>query len=279
MGELLVLDHAAYLEALNRQPMAVCHRLADHPLLDLEALAELADRLTPDDIEQNAAVQPLVVAGGGNKRGGVLRPEELVRRVAEERRWIVLWNVERDRAYGDLLDEILDPVHRLIGRREGGERHREAFVFISAADSVTPVHIDPEHNFLLQIRGTKDLHVAPFADAHHAQSELERRYTGGHRNLEAEPGPDRCFSMDPGTGTYLPSEMPHWVLNGPDVSISLSVTFHTQAIIRSKILHGGNARLRRLGFHPSLPGRRPRMDRLKYAAYLAFNRLDALRAH
>ena len=138
MGELIDLDHAAYLRALNREPMAVGHGLADHPLLDLEALAQLADRLPPDDIEQNPAAQPLIVAGGGNQRGGVPRPGELVRRVAEERRWIVLWNVERDRAYGDLLDEILDPVLRQLGRREGGERHREGFVFISAADSVTP---------------------------------------------------------------------------------------------------------------------------------------------
>ena len=72
--------------------------------------------------------------------------------------------------------------------------------------------------------------------------------------------------------------MPHWVVNGPDVSVSFSVTFHTQAIIRNKILHGGNARLRRLGFHPAPPGRRPRLDRVKYAAYLASHRLDALRS-
>ena len=50
MGELIDLDHAAYLRAFNREPMAVGHGLADHPLLDLEALAQLADRLPPDSV-------------------------------------------------------------------------------------------------------------------------------------------------------------------------------------------------------------------------------------
>jgi hypothetical protein len=251
MSDLLHLDDVEYLRALDREPLALAHGLAGHPLLELEALAQLADRLPPDSIEQNTGAQPLVVATGGSDRGGVPRPGALVRRVAEERRWIVLWNVERDRAYGDLLDEILDPVIRLIGRREGGERKREAFVFISAADAVTPVHVDPEHNFLLQIRGTKDLHVARFADDRHARS----------------------FPMGPGAGTYLPSHAPHWVVNGPDVSISLSVTFHTEAVMRNKSLHAWNARARRRGLDPAPPGRHPRRDRVKYAAYLVSRRL------
>ena len=33
---------------------------------------------------------------------------------------------------------------------------REAFIFISSPNTVTPYHMDPEYNFLLQIRGTKD---------------------------------------------------------------------------------------------------------------------------
>ncbi len=274
MSDLLDLDGAAYLRALDREPLALGHGLAGHPLLELDALAQLADRLPPDSIEQNPGAQPIVLAEGGNGRGGVPRPGELVRRVAEERRWIVLWNVERDPVYGELLDEILDPVVRLVGRREGGERKREAFVFISAADAVTPVHIDPEHNFLLQIRGTKELHVARFEDARTAQAELERLYSGGHRNLQNAPGPARSFPMGPGAGTYVPSHVPHWVVNGRDVSISLSVTFHTQAVMRNKALHAWNARARRRGRDPAPPGRHPGRDRVKYAAYLASRRLQ-----
>ena len=36
-----------------------------------------------------------------------------------------------------------------------GMKQKQGFIFISSPGSVTPFHIDPENNFLLQIRGSK----------------------------------------------------------------------------------------------------------------------------
>ena len=61
----------------------------------------------------------------------------------------------------------------------GATCQREAFLFLSAPNSVTPVHIDPEHNFLLQIRGQKDMNVCPFPDSERERQELEKDTTTG----------------------------------------------------------------------------------------------------
>jgi ribosomal protein L16 Arg81 hydroxylase len=142
-------------------------------------------------------------------------------------------------------------------------RRREGFMFISAAASLTPVHFDPEHNFLLQVRGAKEVHAGAFEAEADSQRELERYYRGGHRNLDALPGPDRTFRIVPGEGVYLPTHIPHWVKNGNEPSISFSVTFHTPAILRRGYVHGANARLRRLGITPAPPDRSALRDSAK----------------
>ena len=85
-----------------------------------------------------------------------------------------------------------------MGGREGGMGMREGFVFLSAPGSVTPSHTDPEHNLLLQIRGTKDMNVGESPDAGTQQTVLE---SGGHRNIDWEPVNSRTFALGPATGS------------------------------------------------------------------------------
>ena len=74
---------------------------------------------------------------------------------------------------------------------------REGFVFLSAPGSVTPTHVDPEHNLLLQVRGTKEMNVGRFPDAETEQRDLERFYGGGHRNIDQLPVGAQTFSARP----------------------------------------------------------------------------------
>jgi hypothetical protein len=61
-----------------------------------------------------------------------------------------------------LLNAVLDDVTPLAAGREGTVPRREGFAFLSSADSTTPVHIDLENNFLLQIYGAKEMNVGRF---------------------------------------------------------------------------------------------------------------------
>jgi cupin superfamily protein len=265
-AQLLDLDPPRFGQALGREPCAVGHALADHPLLTLEAIADLADRFD-GRIERHRADLPVVAPGGAPELEGP--PSETVRGIEGNGCWMVFWYLDAQPEYRALLDACLDEAEAALPAGAGPAVQREAFLFLSAPDAVTPVHFDPEHNFLLQIRGRKEMHVMAFASAADEQRELDRYFDGGHRNLEAMPRDERTFVLDPGDGVYVPSFRPHWVRNGPRASVSLSITFRTPESRRAERVHQVNGRLRRLRLSPRPPGVSPALDRAKESAWLA----------
>lgn len=272
---LLEIHAPEFASAFTRRPMAVRHNLVDHPLLRLDAIAELADRLPLEDVERHRADLPLLMPGGAPEIEGT--PSDTVRGIQSNGCWMVLWNIEQIPAYKQLMDDVLADAQSSIRQSgaasrdlEMSPRRREAFLFLSAPNALTPVHFDPEQNFLLQISGSKDMHVVQFPDARIANEELERYYDGGHRNLEQMPaGEDRLFRMLPGDGVYVPSFDPHWVQNGPEISISLSITFRTRSSERFERVHQLNAKLRRARLRPRPPGQAVELDRAKELVHLA----------
>src|SRR5262249_33173022 len=155
--------------------------------------------------------------------------------------------------------------------------HREAFVFLSSPGSVTPYHIDPEWNFLLQVRGSKLMNVFPAELL--TEPELERFYSGAHRNLVFRDEYQKratVFELHPGEGAHVPVTAPHWVKNGPEVSVSFSITFQTRASERRGLVYRFNHALRARGWDPTPVGRSPWRDALKYNLHRARLRLRRL---
>ena len=202
---------------------------------------------------------------------------EIARKIDTNGCWMVLKKIEADFEYKRLLDECLDEVAPYVRGRDGGMTEREGFIFLSAPGSMTPSHTDPEHNFLLQVRGMKQMNVGRFPDTETEQLALEQALGGGHRNVDWEPADPIAFDLTPGDGVYVHPHAPHWVQNGDEVSVSLSITFATPASQETRQVHSMNARLRRLGLSPTPPGRRPRLDRGKAAGLKAMGRVRALR--
>ncbi|MEY4641118.1 MAG: hypothetical protein RLZZ227_1112 [Pseudomonadota bacterium] len=252
---------------IGRREFGVGHALEQHPLLSLEAIAQLADALPAAAVECHRARQPLLLPGGVSAGDAepLAKPSEIVRNIDTSGRWMVLWNIEQRAPYRKLLNELLDEVVRLLPTRERGMVFREAFLFISSPGSITPAHIDPEHNFLLQLRGKKDMHVGSFASPAIEQGELTRYNDSGHRNIAEMPLHSSTFSLLAGDGVYLPPWRPHWVNNGPQASLSLSVTFRTGLSQQVENAHRFNAKLRRWGIAPPPVGESPFTDRLKAA--------------
>lgn len=259
----LDLDTGTCKTAIGQREFGIRHHIANHPLLSLEAIASLADQLPPGAVERHSAEQALLVPGGAEDLDGP--PSETVRNIETNRRWLVLWNIEQISAYRQLLDTILDEAAASLPASEGGMGRREAFLFLSAPNSITPVHFDPEHNFLLQIRGAKEIDIGRFSDRAAELRELDRYHAGGHRNLVEIPPLSSTFYMLPGEGVYLYPWAPHWVYNGPSVSISLSITFRTRRSQRDELVHLCNAKLRRWGLSPLPAGQSKYSDRTKAA--------------
>ena len=268
-GRLLQLDAGVCVDVVGRREFGLRHLLTQHPLLSMEAIAALADELPSAAVERHAASQPLLVPGGAvdMENGGA--PSETAKTMDRNRLWMVLWNIEQVLRYRKLLDAILDEAEPLLPPRERGMGRREAFLFVSAPHAVTPVHFDPEHNFLLQIRGSKEVNIGRFADRHAELRELDRYHNGGHRNLVEVPPLSTTWLLQPGKGVYLYPWAPHWVYNGPDTSVSLSITFRTRRSEREERVHQVNGWLRRRGWSPTPVGQSAGVDRAK-AAYACF---------
>ena len=262
MTSVLQIDPSGFQANFARSPYAVGHTLVEHPLLQLDRIAELADALPAKQVEHNLGKVPELLPGGEAPRLDAA-PGEIARGIHSNGCWMVLKNIENDAEYRALLHETLDELLPLIGDREGPMQRREGFIFLSAPGSVTPAHVDPEHNFLLQVSGTKTMVVGRFEDETAQQIELERQVTGGHRNVEAMFGDAQEFPLGPGDGVYMPVYAPHLVRNGPEVSISLSITWRTPHTDNLERAHVANAAMRRIGLKPASPGRRPRADALK----------------
>lgn len=267
---MLELDPKTFETDFNRHAFTVRHNLADHPLFALPRLIELSQTLPEKNVEYNAGDVSISQDPTKTPRNG-LSIEETLRRIEEQRSWLVLKNVEADPAYKALLDACLDEVKPLTEPIAPGMCKREAFIFVSSAGSTTPYHIDPEYNFLLQIRGTKFMTVFDREDRSIlSEQELENYLSGAHRNLvfkDEYQAKGTVFELPPGVGLHVPVTAPHWVKNGDEVSISLSITFQTPENDRRRTVYRFNAELRKKGLRPVPYGRSKARDALKFNAY------------
>lgn len=256
-------------------PHKLAHALGQHPLLELDALAALAEKLPLASIEYNKADQPIGVDGKPAPTGVPIG--ETIRRIEQSGSWAVLKNVEQDQRYAALLAELLHELRPEIEARTGRMMKTQSFIFISSPNAVTPYHFDPEHNILLQLRGSKVMTQFPAGEARFAPDAVHEGYhTGGGRELtwcdDLLPG-GREFTLTPGEALFVPVMAPHFVRNGPDPSVSLSITWRSDWSFAEADARAFNKVLRRFGLAPRAPGRWPQRNRAKALGWRVLRRL------
>ncbi|MBB5987685.1 cupin-like domain-containing protein [Sphingobium lignivorans] len=237
----------AFADAYPDRHRKLRHALVGHPLLTRDAIAALAERHPEDRMEYNRGTLPIGIRPEDTPANG-LSAAETIRTIDENQSWIVFKNVERDPAYGKLLDALLAELEPAVLKRTGPMEHREAFIFFTSPGSITPFHMDPEHNILMQIEGEKVMNVFPTADPALVPAEQsEAFHAGAHRNLQwdesflAKADPVR---LQPGDAILMPVKAPHFVRNGNAVSISLSITWRSERSVAEGELHSFNRLLR-----------------------------------
>lgn len=246
------------------EPQEVDHQLRSHDLLTLEALADLAVSLPADSVEHNVGALPDVVADGKAPTLD-LELRDLITGIETNGAWCVLKNVEQDPRYAALLGECLDEIEGLVSG-PGQAFNREGFIFLSAPGSMTPSHIDPEHNVLLQVQGRKTMVIGSWPTPEARAVEAERLLAGGHRNLKENVQEPVDHVLEPGDGIYVPPYAQHKVVNGPALSISLSVTWRSPALADEAKVLRANSMLRKVGIDPTAPGAKAGVDRAKASA-------------
>ncbi|MEM7707352.1 MAG: cupin [Pseudomonadota bacterium] len=242
------------------------HNAQEHPLLQLDALHELARYLMPR--EQCRFVDSDLQIDGAFKHAS--RPadgrsiDEVFASINESGAWVALYNIEAHPQYQQLMWQILESVRPLVEPEQGQILDAGGFVFLSTAPSVTPFHIDRENNFWLQIKGRKYMTVFDWRDdqvvsAVDVENFIVNRRLENVRLREEtrERGIETLTS--PGQGVFFPATSPHmtrcpeqWKDDG--VSISIGVVFYTERMRELARVHQFNNVLRKVGIKPSPPG-------------------------
>ncbi len=247
-------------------PHRLTQRLGDHPLMQLRALAEMAEALPAASVEYNRADLPTGL-NGAKAPGNGIGIGDTIRNIATTGSWAALKNIEQIPAYGDLLMSLLAELRPIIEARTGAMLKPQGFVFVTSPGGVTPYHFDPEHNILLQLVGTKVMTIFPAGEPRFAPDQTHEGYhTGGGRELFWNDGladGGRKWPLAPGQALYVPVMSPHFVNNGPAPSVSLSITWRSEWSFAEADARAFNGLLRKAGLNPRPPGRWPATNRAK----------------
>jgi JmjC domain len=245
------------------------HDLPLDDRLTLSAVADLADRLPRRSVIADTAAQPLLVPQGGPPRGALERPGDVIRDLQNANAWLTLLMVEDDPGMAEIMNAYLDQLEAGVSAKQRKRvklRKRVAFVFVSSPNSVTPVHFDIEHSLLMQVSGCKTVSIGRFESDATRRHELDRYWDGSHGRIENLQPEVASYAMTPGRGVYIPPGTPHWVHNGPDISLSVTLTYFTAATVRENRIENFNAKLRRRNLNPQEPGRSAAVDTAKVCA-------------
>jgi len=272
----LDLDPAAFRQSYNREGFFVSHRLADHEAFRLEKLKALCLRLPSDGVMYRVGVVPINTdfdkSLGQFRMAGTL--EDALNQMEERQAYVAVYNPEDDAEYRPIIEGLLGELATCTDGLDPYMNWYSTYLFISAHDSLTPYHMDREMNFLLQVRGTKTVRLWDPSDDEvmtPAQKDELLSYTGEarpqyHDGLASKA---KIFELRPGLGVHHPFIAPHLVHTGPQLSISLAITFRTRQSDVWRDAHRLNHSLRSWGMNPTTVRKNEMIDRTKAKAVTA----------
>lgn len=265
-------DRDQFRQKFDRVSFEVAHHLSAHPLLQLPALMQLADRTL------KRAPRELYYDMGniqvGQRWDSVpqrqFSPQEALQRIENCGAWFIFRSAQHDPEYKLFLDRGLAELKELIGAGiESQIMIEDIIVFVTSPKRISSYHIDRECNFLLQIQGTKTIHIFDREDREVLpETEIERFWSVDRNAAVYRPHLQHraaSYRLRPGNGVHIPVNCPHWVQNDDNVSVSLSVNFQFKDRRRANP-YRANFLLRKMGLNPTPPGRSPALDSVKATA-------------
>lgn len=254
------------------------HSLHDHPLLQLPRLHELAKKLIKSgqckfvrpNLKESSSFMWAAQPPDGHDIDSVFE------HIRDPGSWLGLYSIEFVPEYREFIQEVLESVRPLVESQDPGMFGLGGYIFVSSAPAITPFHIDRNHNFWMQIRGQKEIHVWDPNDRESVSEEAIERFIVQNDLSHVRFNEDnyrRSYKADvePGEGIYIPSTAAHMTRTeqrgGPEHSdyiVSLALAYYTQATRYNAYIHALNHSLRQHGFHPAPLDGRTWRDRIKY---------------
>ena len=264
-------ERALFADCFDRKPFLFHHGLNRQELFQVPALLEAAERLSRRNNKSHYE------SGEPDKNGWFgSRPEgktmvDALAEIASGKNWVILKRIHEDEAYGAVLAALIPELSELSGVDMASVYYDPTMtIFVTSPGRITPYHMDGETNFLAQVQGTKHVYLYDGKDESVLRAhDLERYWTGNLPKIEYKeelPYGHWQYLLEPGNGVFNPATFPHWLQNGDEVSVSVSINFkrkHDAAIGA----HRANKYLRAMGLTPTAPGVSPGLDRVKEATF------------
>jgi hypothetical protein len=264
-----------FQQNFNRLPFLFNHNLANHPLFTLPRLLELAketQRTHKEDLYYDAG-QDVAIGTRWDAMGPPPPLEDALERIENNGAWISLHQAQRDPEYAVLFDQCMSEFADLTGLDfKKVMRVQDALIFITSPNRVTTYHIDRECNFLLQLKGSKTIHLFDQKDREVLpEQEIERFWAVDNNAPIYKPDLQHkatSLRLVPGNGVHIPVNAPHWLRNDDNISVSLSVNFTWHDSERANVYRANHLMrklLKRFDFQPLPPFRSPLHDTAKNA--------------
>lgn len=267
-------DRALFAAHFDHLPFQFRHNLQAHPAFQLRALLAAAGRLHANPAREK---KQHFESGTPDRNSWFgQRPEgttlvDAMSAIQEGKNWVILKRIHEDPVYADVLQRLIPQLSALAGVAIADVYYDPTMtIFVTSPGRITPYHMDGETNFLAQIHGTKLAYLYNGDDPRVLSAQqMEQYWTGALPRIEVPEGlPEGHwqYTLAPGNGVFNPAIFPHWLQNGPEVSVSVSINFKRKnnATIGA---YRTNRYLRKAGLTPKVPGTNPTLDRVKEATF------------
>jgi hypothetical protein len=257
----------------NVRPFALRHSLAEHPLLSIDRMVDLCKFLERHPARNRVihyTDDAKLTQGWSRTNTTGSKARDALANIQDAHSWVLLKDIQRCPDYAELPELFIRDIEAKTGRSIRADiTWMDAYLFIASPRMMTPYHIDHECNFLLQIHGTKTIHLLPPDDRSIlTEQEIEGYYAGDmNAAVYREEVAPKALSilLEPGVGVHHPPLAPHWVQYGDEYSISLSFLYFLRPYDRIAKVYQTNKVLRSLGLAPTPPGRSKIKDEAKIA--------------
>ncbi len=232
----------------GKAPLKATHRLSDHPLFSLDALADLIDGYP----RQHYALVQMGPQGSARRTWregdiGGLKGRDVIQAIKQGRMWLNLRNVSGvDKRYRELLDAAFEEVRNNVPGYE--TYNRTSGILISSPNAQVYYHADIPGQSLWQIHGRKRVFVYPNTPPFITPEQLENIALF---EVEVDMPYDAAYDKSAQVFEIGGGEMLHWPLNAPHrvenldvLNVSMTTEYWTETVRRSQMINMANGILR-----------------------------------